>query len=144
MDEQGQGPTSIVLHCSSSSPGPCPSTRHSQCNQTIRLNTQGLFTVDVSGVLICPRNAAFTRPDNDTTDTNKMSCMELCGSVHTIQRQIPAQIPIDSIPILSVSVSVSASTSVSMQYKHLQTILYNLFFICLCIGVDVGQCELNH
>ena len=62
----------------------------------------------------CPYNAAFTRPDNDTTDTNKMSCMELCGSVHTIQRQIPAQIPIDSIPILSVSVSVSASVIVNV------------------------------
>ena len=31
--------------------------------------------------------------------------------------------------------------SVSVQYEHLYIILYNPFFIGLCIGIDVGQCE---
>ena len=33
--KQGQGPTPIVRHCSSSDPGPCPGTGHSPCDYTI-------------------------------------------------------------------------------------------------------------
>ena len=35
----------------------------------------------------------------------------------------------------------SVLVSVSVQYKHLHTILYNPFFIGLCIRLGVGQCE---
>ena len=47
-----------------------------------------------------------------------MSCIELCGGVHTAQRQTSIQIPIDFNVSLSVFVCVS---------------------ICYCL--DVGQCE---
>ena len=35
----------------------------------------------------------------------------------------------------------SVLSSVSVQCKHLYTILYKRFFICLCIGLGVGQCK---
>ena len=34
-------------------------------------------------------------------------------------------------------------TVVSVQCEHLHTILYNLFFIGLCIGLDLSQWERN-
>ena len=43
----------------------------------------------------------------------KMGCTELCGGVHTAQRQIPSQIPIVFCVNLSIYVSVSVSSSVN-------------------------------
>ena len=31
--------------------------------------------------------------------------------------------------------------SVSVQYEHLHAVLHNPFFVSLCIGLSVGQCE---
>ena len=44
----------------------------------------------------------------------KVGCMELCGGVHTAQRQTSTQIPIEVCVDLSVSVSVSVAVSVSV------------------------------
>ena len=44
----------------------------------------------------------------------KVGCMELCGGVHTAQRQRSTQIPIEVCVDLSVSVSVSVAVSVSV------------------------------
>ena len=43
-----------------------------------------------------PPNGVFTLPDKDTeTETDKKrGCTELCGGVHTAQKQMTTQIPI--------------------------------------------------
>ena len=50
-----------------------------------------------------------------------MGCIELCGGVHTAQRQTPTQIPIGFCVNLSVSVSVSVSVSSSVNSPLPQT-----------------------
>ena len=44
-----------------------------------------------------------------------MGCVELCGPVHTAQRQISTQVPIEFCVNLSVSVSVLFSVSVGQR-----------------------------
>ena len=55
-----------------------------------------------------------------------MGCIELCGGVHTVQRQTPRQIPIGFCANLSVSVSVlvsvypvSGSVNTPLQYTEI-------------------------
>ena len=51
----------------------------------------------------------------------------------------PTQTPTQTKWVCNRFALMSASVSVSMQYKHLPTILYNPFFISVCVCVE--QCE---
>ena len=50
----------------------------------------------------------FTLPDFETnTETDEMGCTEFCGSVHTTQRHISPQIPIEfCVTFIGVCVSL--------------------------------------
>ena len=66
----------------------------------------------------------------------KMSCIELCGGVHTAQRQISKQIPIGFCVNLLVSVSGSVSGSVN-------SLLMSGFWILASEGGYRRTCEEN-
>ena len=49
----------------------------------------------------------FALHDNETdTDTDRMACIEMCGSVHTDRDRYQPRLSVSSVPILSVSVCV--------------------------------------
>ena len=58
----------------------------------------------------------FTLPntESETETDKKMGCIELCGDVHTAQRQTLTEIPIGFFGNFSVSMSVSIYVSVSI------------------------------
>ena len=60
-----------------------------------------------------------------------------CPTLTQTPIQTQTQTRIGSIGFNSKSVSVS----VSVQCEHLHTILYNPFFIGVCVSVGVRQCE---
>ena len=56
-----------------------------------------------------------TEYHNETdTDTNKMACTELCGSVHTDEGRHHGGCPVSSAAISSVSVSVYVTVTCSV------------------------------
>ena len=75
----------------------------------------------------------------------KMGCLELCGGIHTAQRQTPTQIPVGFCANLVVSVSVSVSVSVlgstnapgrvsRIESFNSVNLLQTLAYVCVKVG----------
>ena len=92
------------------------------------------FDTKKSARLWCGRTITTPRPAKREI---KMDCVELCGGVHTTQRQTLVEIPIGFCAILSVLVSVSGSGNVNAPQTGRNVIVY--FF-----RYDSSMCVSHH